>query len=76
MNFITVTTENGKQEKLEVIEKLDIVGKRYVIVAPENSNEAYAYRVTISGNYEEYESVGAGKEFDMVLQKYNDLNNA
>jgi uncharacterized protein YrzB (UPF0473 family) len=75
MNFITVTNENGKQEKLEILEKLDISGKHYVIVAPENSDEAYAYRVTINGNYEEYESVGVGKEFDMVLQKFNELNN-
>ena len=74
MNFITVTNEYGKQEKLEVIERLDIAGKRYVIVAPENSDEAYAYRVTVNGNYEEYESVGEGREFEMVLQKFNELN--
>jgi hypothetical protein len=67
--------DNGKKEKLEVLEKLDISGKRYVIVAPEDSDKAYAYRVTLNGNYEEYETVGEGKEFDMVLQKYNELNN-
>lgn len=75
MSFITVTMDNGKKEKLEVLERFDIEGKHYVIVAPEDSDKAYAYRVTINGNYEEYESIGEGKEFNMVLKKFNELNN-
>jgi len=73
VKYITVTMDNGKQEKLEVLEKIDIADKHYVIVAPEDSDLAYAYRVTVKGKFEEYQSVSAGKEFDKVLEKYNEL---
>lgn len=73
VSYITVTMDNGKQEKLEVLERIDIANKHYVIVAPEDSDLAYAYRVTVKGKFEEYESVGAGKEFDAVLKKYNEI---
>lgn len=72
MEFITVMMEGGKKEKLEVLDELNIGATHYVIVAPEDSDLAYAYRVTESNGFREYESVGEGKEFDAVLKRYNE----
>jgi uncharacterized protein YrzB (UPF0473 family) len=75
MNYINVTNEDGKQEKLEIIDALKINQKEYVIVSPVDSDNAYAYKVIGEHNGErEYESIGNGKEFQMVLQKYNELH--
>lgn len=72
MEFITVMMEDGKKEKLEILDEIDIKNKHYVIVSSEESDNAYAYRVTESKGMREYESVGVGKEFDEVLKKYNE----
>ena len=71
---ITVKNEFGKEEKLEVIEIIDIEKKQYAIVSPVGAEEAYAYRMTRKGNEIEYKSVGVGKEFKAVLEKFNSNN--
>jgi hypothetical protein len=70
--IITVKNEFGKDEKLEVIEVIDLESKQYAIVSPVNSEVAYAYRMIRKGNEIEYKSIGEGKEFNNVLQKYNE----
>ena len=69
--IITVTNEFGKEEKLEVIDIISVEKKQYAIVAPVNSDLAYAYKMERKGNEIEYKSIGEGKEFNMVLEKYN-----
>jgi predicted HAD superfamily phosphohydrolase len=70
--IITVKNEFGKDEKLEVIEVINLESKQYAIVSPVNSQVAYAYRMIRKGNEIEYKSIGAGEEFNNVLQKYNE----
>lgn len=70
--IITVKNEFGKDEKLEVIEVIDLENKQYAIVSPVNSEVAYAYRMFRKGNEIEYKSIGSGEEFNHVLQKYNE----
>jgi predicted HAD superfamily phosphohydrolase len=69
---ITVKNEFGKDETLEVIDVINIENKQYAIVSPMDSEVAYAYRMIRKGNEIEYKSIGAGKEFNAVLQKYNE----
>jgi hypothetical protein len=70
--IITVKNEFGKDEKLEVIEVINLESKQYAIVSPLNSEVAYAYRMLRKGNEIEYKSIGEGQEFNQVLQKYNE----
>jgi predicted HAD superfamily phosphohydrolase len=70
--IITVKNEFGKDEKLEVIEVINLDNKQYAIVSPIDSEVAYAYKMMRKGNEIEYKSIGAGKEFNDVLQKYNE----
>lgn len=71
---ITVKNEFGKDEKLEVIDIVKLENnKQYAIVSPVGSELAYAYRMQRKGNEIEYKSIGAGREFNEVLQKFNEL---
>lgn len=70
--IITVKNEFGKDEKLEVIDIINLQDKQYAIVSPINSEVAYAYRMVRKGNEIEYKSIGEGKEFNEVLEKYNE----
>ncbi|AGK98525.1 DUF1292 domain-containing protein [Clostridium pasteurianum] len=69
--LITVVNESGKKVDLELIDIVKMDGNEYVIVGPEDSNEAYAYKTVIKNGETEYLSVGQGEEFKKVLQKYN-----
>ncbi len=70
--LITVINENGEKVDLEFIDDIKMDGTDYVIVGPKDSNEAYAYKSTITNGETEYLSIGQGDEFKRVLQKYNE----
>jgi uncharacterized protein YrzB (UPF0473 family) len=70
---ITVTNEYGKEEKLEVIDIINLEQNQYAIVSPVGSDVAYAYKMFKKGNEIEYKSIGQGKEFNTVLEKYNSM---
>ena len=72
--IITIKNEFGKEEKLEVIEIINIEKNQYAIVSSVGSEEAHAYRMTRKGNEIEYKSVGVGQEFKAVLDKFNANN--
>lgn len=75
MNSITVIKDDGQKQELEIIDTLKINATEYVIVSEKSSDNAYAYKVVGATRGEkEYASVGNGKEFNMVLQKYNELH--
>lgn len=69
--LITVVNKNGEKVALELIDIIKMDGNEYVIVGPENSNEACAYKSVINNGETEYLSIGQGEEFKKVLQKYN-----
>ncbi len=70
--FITVYNEEGNPVQLELIDVVKVDNSEYIIAGPKNSNEACAYKVINRSNGEvEYKSIGVGKEFDKVLEKYN-----
>jgi hypothetical protein len=68
---ITVVNEFGKSVDLELIDAVKVDGKEYVIVAPKDSDEAYAYKSVVKDGATEYSSVGVGPEFKKVLDEYN-----
>lgn len=70
--ILTVYNDMGKEVQLELIDVVSIGSNEYVIAGPRNSNEAYAYKAISKNNNEiEYMSIGAGAEFNRVLEKFN-----
>lgn len=67
----TIKDSHGNDVVMELIDKLKVDDKEYIIAGPKNSNEAYAYRVTRIGDEIQYTSIGKGQEFDKVLRVYN-----
>lgn len=55
VDTITLTDEEGKETEFEVITKLDIEDKEYVVVVPKNEevDEAIALRIDNNDNGEE-----------------------
>lgn len=72
---ITVENEYGKKVELEFIDRIVIGSDKYVIVSEPGREEANAYREISRGNGEiQYASIGAGAEFQRVLEAYNAKN--
>lgn len=72
---ITVENEYGKKVELELIDRVIIGNDKYVIVSAPGSESATAYREVSRGNEKiEYASIGAGAEFQRVLEAYNAKN--
>lgn len=69
---INVMDQKGNPIKLEVIDILNVQDNQYVIVSAADSDEAYAYRAVPKGKEVEYVSIGAGSEFNKVLEAYNE----
>jgi hypothetical protein len=70
--IITVYNDMGKEVELELIDIVSLGSNEYVIAGPKDSNEAYAYKaIRKSGTEIEYMSIGAGSEFNRVLEKFN-----
>ena len=73
VNILTLKDENGKETEFEVLTKLDIENKEYVIVVPkdEEVDEAVALRIDSSDSGEELLlPVDDDKEFAMVSEAY------
>ncbi|WP_061316958.1 DUF1292 domain-containing protein [Clostridium botulinum] len=73
VNTITLTDEEGKETEFEVITKLDIEDKEYVVVVPKNEevDEAIALRIDNNDNGEEMlVPVEEDEEFNMVAEAY------
>ncbi|MCR1933574.1 DUF1292 domain-containing protein [Clostridium tepidum] len=73
VNTITLTDEEGKETEFDVITKLDIEDKEYVVVVPkdEQVDEAIALRIDNNDNGEEVlVPVEEDKEFNMVAEAY------
>ncbi|MGG7163186.1 DUF1292 domain-containing protein [Clostridium ihumii] len=66
-----INDAHGNTVEMELIDKLFVDNKEYIIAGPKNANEAYAYRVTHLGSEVQYDSVSKGPEFDKVLKEYN-----
>ncbi|ACA56964.1 DUF1292 domain-containing protein [Clostridium botulinum] len=73
VDTITLTDEEGKKTEFEVITKLDIEDKEYVVVVPkdEEVDEAIALRIDNNDNGEEVlVPVEEDEEFNMVAEAY------
>ncbi len=73
VNTITLTDEEGKETEFEVITKLDIEDKEYVVVVPkgEEVDDAIALRIDNNDNGEEVlVPVEEDEEFNMVAEAY------
>ncbi|MBY6952165.1 DUF1292 domain-containing protein [Clostridium botulinum] len=73
VDTITLTDEEGKETEFEVITKLDIEDKEYVVVVPkdEEVDEAIALRIDNNDNGEEVlVPVEEDEEFNMVSEAY------
>ena len=74
---IVLTDEDGKEAEFDIITKLDIEDKEYVIVAPkedEDGDEAIALRIDVDedGN-EVLVTVDDDSEFAIVCEAYETL---
>ncbi|EPY6472811.1 DUF1292 domain-containing protein [Clostridium sporogenes] len=73
IDTITLTDEEGKETEFEVITKLDIEDKEYVVVVPkdEEVDEAIALRIDNNDKGEEIlVPVEEDEEFNMVAEAY------
>ncbi|EJP6470838.1 DUF1292 domain-containing protein [Clostridium botulinum] len=73
IDTITLTDEEGKETEFEVITKLDIEDKEYVVVVPkdEEVDDAIALRIDNNANDEEVlVPVEEDEEFNMVAEAY------
>ncbi|ACA46418.1 DUF1292 domain-containing protein [Clostridium botulinum] len=73
VDTITLTDEEGKETEFEVITKLDIEDKEYVVVVPKNEevDEAIALRIDNNDDGEEVlVPVEEDEEFNMVAEAY------
>ncbi|NFQ66853.1 DUF1292 domain-containing protein [Clostridium sporogenes] len=73
IDTITLTDEEGKETEFEVITKLDIQDKEYVVVVPKDQevDEAIALRIDNNDKGEEVlVPVEEDEEFNMVAESY------
>jgi uncharacterized protein YrzB (UPF0473 family) len=75
IDSITLRDENGNEIEFEVITKLEIEDKEYLIVAPKDEKlDAVALRIDKDENGEDIlSSVDDDDEFNMVSEAYNIL---
>ncbi|WP_010295615.1 DUF1292 domain-containing protein [Clostridium senegalense] len=66
-----INDSHGNEVEMELIDKLKVDDKEYIIAGPKNANEAYAYRITRLNNEIQYTSISKGDEFNKVLKAYN-----
>ncbi|MCM1988508.1 DUF1292 domain-containing protein [Oceanirhabdus seepicola] len=69
--FMIVENDLGKKVELELVDKMTLNGKKYVILSALNSDNAFAYRVIEKNGRKDYKSIGSGEEFAQVLKAYN-----
>ena len=73
---LVLKDEEGKEVTFEVIMKLDIEGKKYIIVTlADEEVDAIAFRIDIDENGEEtYVTIDDDKEFEIVCEAYETLS--
>ncbi|WBW99242.1 DUF1292 domain-containing protein [Oceanirhabdus sp. W0125-5] len=69
--FMIVENDLGQKVELELVDKMTLNGKKYVILSQRNSDNAFAYRVVEKNGKKDYQSIGSGEEFAQVLKAYN-----
>lgn len=82
-NIITLLDDNDEAIDFEIIEMLEIAGKRYAFLLPLNDenadeeteeDEAVIFRIDPSDNGEEiFSYIEDDQEWEMVVDAYNDL---
>lgn len=76
VNTIILNDEDGKETEFEVITKLDIEGKEYVIVIPIDSDEEDAIALRIDKDDQGSDilvTIEDDKEFELVQEAYETL---
>ncbi|SHH50822.1 Protein of unknown function [Clostridium collagenovorans DSM 3089] len=68
--FMVVENGKGEQVELELVDRLNIDSKEYVILSQMNSDDAFAYRIDEKNGKRKYSSIGAGAEFKKVFDAY------
>ncbi len=73
---LVLKDEEGKEVTFEVIMKLDIEGKKYIIVTlADEEVDAIAFRIDEDENGEEtYVTIDDDKEFEIVCEAYETLS--
>ncbi|ABK62146.1 MULTISPECIES: DUF1292 domain-containing protein [Clostridium] len=73
---LVLKDEEGKEVTFEVIMKLDIEGKKYIIVTlADEEVDAIAFRIDTDENGEEtYVTIDDDKEFEIVCEAYETLS--
>jgi len=73
---LVLKDEEGKEVTFEVIMKLDIEGKKYIIVTlADEEVDAIAFRIDLDENGEEtYVTIDDDKEFEIVCEAYETLS--
>ena len=73
---LVLKDEEGKEVTFEVIMKLDIEGKKYIIVTlADEEIDAIAFRIDEDENGEEtYVTIDDDKEFEIVCEAYETLS--
>ncbi|SHK14678.1 Protein of unknown function [Hathewaya proteolytica DSM 3090] len=70
--FMTVENQKGETVELELVDRIEIEDKEYIIVSQIGSEDAIAYRVNEYNGETKYKSIGDGAEFHKVLDAYNE----
>lgn len=73
---VTLIDEDGKKVDFNVVTKLDINNKEYLIVIPSNGEESEAVALRIDKDKDGGDvlaSVDDEKEYNMVYQAYNEI---
>lgn len=76
VNKITLMDEDGIERKFQVVTKMDIEDKEYVIVVPEDSKDSEAIILKIDKDLHGNDilmTVEDDDEFDMVSEAYETL---
>lgn len=73
---VTLIDENGKKVDFDVVTKLDINNKEYLIVIPSSGEESEAVALRIDKDKDGGDvlaSVDDEKEYNLVYQAYNEI---
>lgn len=74
-NIMKFMDEDGNKVELEVVERINLEEKEYLLLAPldETSDDVFAFRIDKNGDKEEYNLVEDDEEFNKVKEAYDKL---
>lgn len=74
-NIMKFMDEDGNEVELEVVERINIEKKEYLLLAPldEDSDDVFAFRIDKVNDKEEYNLVEDDEEFNRVKDAYDKL---